>query len=149
MSLFACCCVSWSPCVTAIRRATGSSERCLEGQPGGSPEDAVVGHQRDAEVYGGRGDPTIDVVLPLRERMSRSLASQAEVDLRGQKRRARPDHLRAADVGLGALESPSAPVPPADPEADLGERLERDEEAPPARRGVALHQVLGGSQQIG
>ena len=70
----------------------------------------------------------IDVVLPLRERMSRSLASQ-EVDLRGQKRRARPDHLRAAAVGLGALESPSAPVPPADAEADLGERLERDDEA--------------------
>jgi hypothetical protein len=72
----------------------------LERQTRDVPEDRVVGDQGDAETDGGRGDPSVGVVLTLAQGVPGSLASGSQLRVGEYELRAAVDGLHSLDLRL-------------------------------------------------
>lgn len=98
----------------------------------------------------GRGDPPVGLVVSLAECMPDALAADPKVDIRLQESGTRPDDLRTRQLRGQAGHPGGSPPSPASTEADLGQSLERDHEAPSGQeRLVEVHQVMCCPKQIG
>lgn len=106
------------------RGHVGSGPYSLEDQPRRILEDAVVGHQRDAEAQCGGGDPAVGVVFALAQGMADTLTGNAELDVGPDEVVAGVDYLGAGDLSLESTQASAAPTAPNGTEAKLGDCLE-------------------------
>ncbi len=96
-------------------------------RPGGSFEDAVVRHERDAKSERRGGNPAIGVVVTLAQRVPDPFARDPQLDVGPHEITAGVDDLGASNLGIQAVQAGAAPSAEEGAIAELGDGLERKE----------------------
>lgn len=99
----------------------------LKEQTGRSREDTVVRNERNAEVDGRCGIPTVGILFGLRECVPGSPAGHSENDVGAQHGRTGPDHFGPSWPALPTVETFGTPATASSAETHLGDGLERDQ----------------------
>lgn len=83
----------------------GVRSESLEDQARGVAEDAVVGDQWDAQANRGRCDPAIGVVVPLCERVSRTMAVHSQLGVDPHELWARMNDLDLGEFSIDPIKT--------------------------------------------